>query len=67
LLVDKKTHGYKLSLKWLAAAHPETFREFASSSDNGTWNMTGFIEHATFDIPTYEQQLFALQQFDAGQ
>ena len=61
LLVDKKTHGYELSLKWLAAACPQIFREYASNSDNGTWNMTGFLEYATFDIPSYKQQQIALR------
>lgn len=56
LLVEKVGHDYKLSLKWLAMTYQQVFREYASNSDNGTWNMGGFFEHATFDIPTYEEQ-----------
>jgi len=62
LVVDKKTHKYKVSWKWLAVFHPHVFREYASNSDNGTWNMTGFLEHATFDIPSYKEQQTAIRQ-----
>jgi len=65
LLVDKKTHGYEVSWKWLAIFHPQVFREYASSSDNGTWNMTGFLKHATFDIPLYKEQRLALREAGA--
>lgn len=61
LLVEKAGHGYRLSLKWLAMANRHIFAEYASSSDNGTWNMGGFFEHATFDIPAYEEQERAVQ------
>lgn len=57
LLVEKPGHGYKLSLKWLAIANRQVFREYSSNSDNGTWNMGGFFEHASFDIPEYGEQI----------
>ena len=61
LLVDSGKHGCKLSLEWLVATHRHVFREYASNSDNGTWNMGGFFAHATFDIPSYDQQELALK------
>lgn len=61
LLIEKAGHGYRVSLKWLALAYQQVFREYASNSDNGTWNMGGFFEHATFDIPAYEEQEMMLR------
>ncbi len=62
LLVDAQTHGYELSLKWFAFFHAQIFTEYASKSDNGTWNKTGFFEHATFDIPSWKEQQLALKK-----
>lgn len=62
LLIDKGDHGYRLSLKWLALAHKQLFQEYSSNSDNGTWNMGGFFEHATFDVPAYEEQELLVSQ-----
>jgi len=64
LLVPKKETGIKLSLRWLAEANRQLFREYASNSDNGTWNMSGFFDHATFDIPAFEEQKEALKAMD---
>lgn len=62
LIVDKTTHGFKISLEWLAMTHRYIFREYATSSDNGTWNKTGFLQHATFNIPSYKEQILALNE-----
>ena len=62
LLVEKPNHGYKLSLQWVVMTQKTIFEEFASSSDNGTWNKGGFIEYATFDIPSYAEQTDLLTQ-----
>jgi type I restriction enzyme M protein len=56
IVVDKGTHGCVLSLKWVALACRHIFCEYSSSSDNGTWNMAGFLEHARFDIPSWDEQ-----------
>ena len=42
------------------------FREYASNSDNGTWNKTGFLKHAMLDIPSFEEQNNVLDLIDAG-
>jgi type I restriction enzyme M protein len=62
LLVEKAGHGFRLSLKWLALAYQQAFRDYASNSDNGTWNMGGFFEHAVFDTPDYDEQERMLRQ-----
>lgn len=35
----------------------DIFYEYASSSDNGTWNMTRFLENVKIDIPLYDEQI----------
>lgn len=60
-LLVNKSRDYKLSLEWFVLANKEVFREYASNSDNGTWNMSGFLEHALFDIPAYEEQKLVLK------
>jgi type I restriction-modification system DNA methylase subunit len=66
ILIDKKTHGYELSLKWLAYTQRHVFEEFASNSDNGTWNKTGFLAHALFDIPSLDEQLEAVRKLETA-
>lgn len=61
LLIEKPNHGYKLSLQWLSFTQKNMFSEFASSSDNGTWHKGGFLQYATFDIPSYDEQLEVLK------
>jgi hypothetical protein len=61
LLVEKPNHGFKISLEWLGLANRQIFAEYSSSSDNGTWNMGGFFEHAMINIPAYEEQFAALK------
>jgi len=45
-----------ISLRWIVAIYRMLFIEFASKSDNGTWNKTGFLKHTKFDIPCIEEQ-----------
>lgn len=56
LVIEKSDHGYELSLEWVALTQQALFEEHASNSDNGTWNKTGFLEHAVFDLPTLSEQ-----------
>ena len=64
VLVLKKKIDYKISLKWFTYTYAHKFKEYSSSSDNGTWNKSGFFEHATFDIPDFEEQIFYLKKFE---
>ena len=59
-----KNNMYEISLKWLMYKLKPTFLEYASSSDNGTWNMTGFFNTVTVDIPTMEVQIKILSQYE---
>jgi hypothetical protein len=63
ILKIKNDCEYKISLKWLANTQTQLFASFASQSDNSTWNMTGFFEEATLDIPAYEEQLELEKKF----
>ena len=52
VLTNKPGGKYKVSLKWVVETQAAIFREYASKSDNGTWNKNGFFKHATIDIPS---------------
>lgn len=56
ILVLKDNCPYQVSIKWLMYQYRWRFLEYASSSDNGTWNMTGFFDEVTVDIPSVEKQ-----------
>lgn len=64
ILVQKKNNHYELSLKWLAYTHQHLFLEYSSNVDNGTWNKTGFFEHAVFDIPSIKEQEKILRKLE---
>ena len=59
VLTMKKETDYQVSLEWVAKTQQEMFREYASNSDNGTWNKSGFLKHAQISIPFYDEQLEA--------
>ncbi|MFT8705507.1 MAG: restriction endonuclease subunit S [Bifidobacterium sp.] len=39
---------YQIDLRWLAIACKTDFLAYASNSDNGTWNKTGFFNNVTY-------------------
>lgn len=55
---------YKINLKWLSLQYKQEFLAYASNSDNGTWNMTGFFDYTKIDIPNYEEQLSVVEKYD---
>ena len=57
LLTQKDGSGYQISLKWVAQTQSSLFREFASKSDNGTWNKSGFLKYGRMDIPSHKEQV----------
>ncbi len=57
ILYKKANVPYKIDLRWLGIQYRRTFLSFASSSDNGTWNMTGFFRYTSIDIPALNEQL----------
>lgn len=64
ILFLKKNSGYDLSLKWVTIAYSNLFVEYASSSDNATWNKTSFFDHAKIDIPSKAEQEYIVKKFE---
>ena len=58
---------YKVDLRWLALAYRSQFLAYASNSDNGTWNMTGFFDNVIIDIPAESEQKRLVQLVDEAQ
>ena len=56
ILFEKEGSPYKIDLKWLGIQYRKSFLSFASNSDNGTWNMTGFFRYTLIDIPDLREQ-----------
>lgn len=56
ILFQKDSSDYDINLKWLSLQYRAQFLQFASSSDNGTWNMTGFFKYTNIDIPSLTEQ-----------
>ena len=57
IMTKKPDIGYRVSLQWIALTQRGLFKEFASNSDNGTWNKGAFLKYGTIDIPSLEEQL----------
>lgn len=56
ILSVKKGCQYKIDLHWFMIQYKSEFLSYSSSSDNGTWNKTGFFENVRIDIPDYSEQ-----------
>jgi hypothetical protein len=63
LLCVRDDSKFKINLEWLMYVLKSNFLEYASSSDNGTWNMTGFFKNVTVDLPIIEEQLRVAKEF----
>ncbi len=57
LLTRKHGSGLQISLEWVAQTQAHLFQDFASKSDNGTWNKSGFLKYGKMDVPSYDEQL----------
>lgn len=64
LITKRKDIDYRLSLKWFAYTQRHLFMEYASKSDNATWNKTSFFEHAKIDIPVEKDQETELNYYE---
>lgn len=67
ILFVKETCPYQIHLKWLSIQYREEFLSYASSSDNGTWNMTGFFNNVVIDIPDYDEQLNIVRLYEKAE
>jgi len=65
ILTKKSSCKLDILLEWLANTHKSLFYEYATKSDNGTWNKTAFFEHAAFDIPDKVEQDNAVSKIRA--
>ena len=64
ILYLKKDCKYKVDLKWLGIEYKNAFYDYASSSDNGTWNMGGFFGNVLIDIPDHKEQIAVVNLYD---
>lgn len=65
ILFVKENCPYQIDLQWLAIQYRQSFLDFASNSDNGTWNMTGFFTYTQIDIPSYEEQRALVKKYNS--
>ena len=64
LLYLREKRPYTVDLKWLMYALKPIFFEYATSSDNGTWNKTAFFKNVTVDLPDCNEQLHVAKMYD---
>ncbi len=64
ILYHSEDSPYQLDLRWLSIQYKPQFLQYASSSDNGTWNMTGFFKHTKIDIPILSEQLRLVAMYE---
>lgn len=55
-ILFKLDNIYDINLKWFEIQYKQDILSYASNSDNGTWNMTGFFRNVKIDIPSREEQ-----------
>ena len=67
ILFEKENSPYKIDLRWLGIQYRKIFLSFASSSDNGTWNMTGFFRYTIIDIPDFSEQIALVKTYERTQ
>ncbi len=63
ILFVKDDSPFKVDLQWLSIQYKQDFLAYASNSDNGTWNMTGFFAYTRIDIPKYEEQIAVVEKY----
>lgn len=56
ILYKKENCKYNINLQWLAIQYKKDFLSYASNSDNGTWNKTGFFNTVKIDLPHIKEQ-----------
>lgn len=64
ILYLKNDCNYEISLKWITIQYKKIFQDYSSSSDNGTWNMTGFFKNVIIDIPSYKEQMKIVKEYE---
>lgn len=67
ILFIRDTCSYEINIKWLQIQYGSFFYEYSSSSDNGTWNMTGFFDQLKIDVPTLKYQGEIIKKYNSLQ
>lgn len=67
ILFVREDCPYEIDLKWLAIQYKIEFLNYASSSDNGTWNMTGFFKNVVIDIPSMKDQKRLVEMYEKAE
>lgn len=57
ILSLKEDYSDKILLEWIIYQYQDLFYEFSSSSDNGTWNKTSFMNNAKIKIIPKKEQI----------
>lgn len=65
ILYIKDSCPYKIYLKWFEIQYATEIMAYSSSSDNGTWNKTGFFKNTLIDIPSEKEQEKVIELYDA--
>ena len=55
---------YEVLLKWFIIQYANTFFDYTSSSDNATWDMTGFFKNVKLDIPDITEQKIIANEYN---
>lgn len=55
---------YNIDLRWFEIQYKNEIQQYSSSSDNGTWNKTGFFSNTLIDIPDINEQLRIVAIYD---
>jgi hypothetical protein len=55
---------YNVLLQWFAFQHGNAIGEYTSSSDNATWDKTGFFKSAVIDIPDIPEQQAIIDEYE---
>lgn len=64
ILSVKEKYIGKVDIRWFRIQYRQKIMEYSSSSDNGTWNKTGFFENVLIDIPDMNEQLRIVKLYE---
>lgn len=64
ILYVKDNSKYEINLRWFEVQYKTEIMAYSSSSDNGTWNKTGFFKNTLIDIPELGEQTKIVELYD---
>jgi len=63
-MANSQRKPLQVNLKWLMYELKSRFFDYATSSDNGTWNKGKFFKEVRVDIPSYPEQNKIVEVYD---